>query len=152
MLINGRVWALVSPVDEAARQIDLVLRTMGAVASEFIQAGFDCTLETVLPDLAQLRTLLSALPGGDAQLVVLAPSIESCRARNDLREASERFDFDGYETLQRTMRSEFDGVGWWVDTTELTAVETADLILSEPSQGIVLEAKLDPARGSSPEK
>ena len=62
-------------------------------------------------------------------LVTLAPGAEVCRQRNAIREPIERFDFDGYDRLEGTMRQGFGDRGWWFDTSKLTPAETAERVV-----------------------
>ena len=40
MIVNGFVWALGEPADEAARQVELLHRNLCALANNFTDAGF----------------------------------------------------------------------------------------------------------------
>jgi hypothetical protein len=52
-----------------------------------------------------------------------------CRYRNTIRPPQERFYFDGYEALEADMKRELGDAGWWLDTSALTAEQTADLVI-----------------------
>ncbi|MBY8876185.1 phosphotransferase [Streptomyces sp. PLK6-54] len=131
LVVGGHVWALGEPADEAARQVDLCNRNLCALANNFSDAGFTPVIDTVVPDRRQLDFFLSLLPARQVLFVVLSPGIEACRYRNAHRDPRERFDFDGYEALDATMRREFGDAGWWFDTAALTPEQTADRIIRE---------------------
>lgn len=131
MIISGGVWALGEPADEAARQVDLCNRNVCSLARNFVAAGFTAVIDWVIPDRRQLdlyRELLDPLP---TSLVVLAPGSDACRARNRDRDLQQRWEFTGYEAMDASMRREFGDHGWWLDSSGLTAEETATMIINE---------------------
>jgi adenylate kinase family enzyme len=128
MIIAGAVWPLGQPADEAARQVELSYRNLAALTKNFTDAGFVTVIDCVIPDGEHLDRLLEQLFSDTSSLVVLAPSTETCKERDAGREANERFAFDGYDELDQSMRRDFGDRGWWLDTSELSADRTADLI------------------------
>ena len=83
------------------------------------------------PGAGGLDAFLHRLARRRVCFVVLAPGIEVCRYRNTIRDPRDRFDFDGYESLEADMKRELGDVGWWFDTAALTPEETADGIVEE---------------------
>ena len=65
------------------------------------------------------------------RLVVLEPGIDVCKARNAGRDLADQFEFDGYERLKAEMKREFGDIGWWLDTSEMTADQTAELLVAD---------------------
>ncbi|WP_427896437.1 AAA family ATPase [Kribbella sp. GL6] len=128
MIVNGFVWALGEPADEAERQVELLHRNLCALAKNFADAGFTPLIDATIPSRARLEFFRERL-GPRLLFVVLAPGIEVCRYRNTIRDPAERFDFDGYERLEADMRREFGDTGWWLDTAGQAADETADRIV-----------------------
>ena len=100
------------------------------MANNFVDFGFTVFLDTVLVDRAELDFFVALLSPRPVRLVVLAPGIDVCKDRNASRAPEARFDFDGYERLQVEMANEFSDVGWWLDTSEETPRETADVIVA----------------------
>lgn len=131
MIVNGFVWALGEPADEAARQVELLHRNLCALANNFTDAGFTTVIDAVIASRETLDFFLDLLAPRQALFVVLAPGIEICQYRNSIRNPRDRFDFDGYDGLDADMKREFGDVGWWFDTAALTPEETADLIVRE---------------------
>lgn len=131
LVVSGRVWALGEPADEAARQVKLCNRSLCMLANNFSDAGFTPVTDWVIPDREQLDFFVSLLPSRQVLIVVLSPGIEACQYRNTLRDPRERFDFDGYEYLDASMKRELGDAGWWFDTAALTTEETADGIFRE---------------------
>jgi predicted kinase len=134
MIVSGRVWALGEPADEAARQVALCNRNLCALAANFVDAGFTPVIDWVIPSREQLGLFTGLLAPRPVLFVVLAPGIEACRYRNTIRDPAERFDFDGYETLDADMKRELGDTGWWFDTSALTPAKTAEKIIREASR------------------
>jgi len=130
MIRSGSVGFMGRPTSEALRQDELCDRNVCALANNFIDFGFTVFLDMVLVDRADLDFFIALMSPRPVRLVVLAPGIDVCKARNAGRPSEQRFDFDGYERLQGDMVREFSDVGWWLDTSEQTARETADLIVA----------------------
>ena len=130
MIRSGFVGFIGAPATEALRQVELCNRNMCALANNFVDFGFTVFLDTVLVDRAELDFFVALMSPRPVRLVVLAPGIDVCKDRNASRAPEERFEFDGYERLQVEMANEFSDVGWWLDTSEQTARETADLIVA----------------------
>lgn len=133
MIVNGFVWALGEPADEAARQVELLHRNLCALASNFSDAGFTPAIDAIVPSREKLDFFLDRLTPRPVLFVVLAPGIDVCRYRNTIRDPRERFDFDGYEDLEADMKREFGDAGWWFDTAALTPEQTADDVVREAS-------------------
>lgn len=131
LIVNGFVWALGQPADEAARQVELLHRNLCAVANNFIDAGFTPLIDAMVPSREKLDFFLDLLSPREVLFIVLAPGIGTCRHRNTIRDPADRFDFDGYETLEADMKREFGTTGWWIDTSPLTPTQTATQILTE---------------------
>lgn len=131
MIVNGFVWALGEPADEAARQVELCHRNLCALANNFATAGFTPLIDAIIASRDALECFLGLLAPREVLFVVLTPGIEVCRYRNTIRDPRERFDFDGYEALEADMTREFGEVGWWFDTAALTPGQTADRIVEE---------------------
>jgi predicted kinase len=134
MIVSGFVWALGEPADEAARQVELLHRNLCALANNFSDAGFTPLIDAMVPSREKLDFFLDLLTTRRVLFVVLAPGIDACQYRNTIRDPRERFDFDGYETLDADMKREFGDVGWWFDTAALTPDQTADRIVREASR------------------
>jgi adenylylsulfate kinase-like enzyme len=131
MIVSGFVWALGEPADEAARQVDLLRSNLCALAANFADAGFTPVVDVMVPARKALDAFLDRLAPRRVCFVMLAPGIEVCRYRNTIRDPRERFDFDGYESLEADMKRELGDAGWWFDTAALTPEQTADRIVDE---------------------
>lgn len=137
MLVNGFVWALGEPADEAARQVDVCDRNLCSLATNVAEAGFQPIIDTVIDTRERVDLFVERLAPLSPTFIVLAPTIDTCRTRNARRDPRERFDFDGYEDLQARLRTELGphdgmalgGKAHWVDSTDLTAEQTADRVV-----------------------
>ncbi|MBQ3358472.1 MAG: AAA family ATPase [Microbacterium sp.] len=128
MIRTGRVWALGSPRAEAERQVHLMLRNVAALVNNMTATGFTTVVDVVLESREELAALTDTL-ACTWDLVVLSPSAEVCRERNATRDVGERWNFDGYDALESAMRESFTDHGHWIDTSDLSAEESAAGIL-----------------------
>src|SRR3954469_23601517 len=96
MIRSGWVGFMGEPTNEALRQDELCDRNMCALANNFVDFGFTVFLDGVLVDRAELDFFVALMSPRPVRLVILAPGIEVCKARNAGRAPEERFDFDGY--------------------------------------------------------
>lgn len=131
MVRSGRVGFLGEPVGEALRQDELCMRNMCSLASNFVDYGFTVLMDTVVADRPELDLLVALMAPRPVRLLTLAPGIEVCKHRNAHRDPEDRFEFDGYERLEADMRRDLAGVGWELDTSAMTAEETARLVVAE---------------------
>lgn len=129
LVASGYVWPLGEPAEEAEHQVHLCNQNLTMLATNFADQQFTPVIDWIVPDRDQLNFYRQALHPRPFLLVVLAPSQEVCHARNALRVPEEQFSFDGYDKLLTSMRDGFGDLGWWLDSSELTAQSTASLIV-----------------------
>ena len=131
MIGNGFVWFMGKPTEEALRHDELCNRNMCSLANNFFDFGFTVLIDTVLADRSELDFFIALLSPRPLRLLVLDPGIEVCKTRNAARAPQEQFEFDGYERLEADMRREFGDIGWWFNTSDLTADETAMQLVAQ---------------------
>jgi adenylate kinase len=131
MIRSGFVWFMGQPTEEALRQDELSNRNMCSLANNFIDFEFTVLMDTVLVDRSELDFFIALMSPRPVRLVVLDPGIDMCKARNAGRDPEAQFDFDGYERLDADMKREFGDIGWWLDTSDITADQTADKLVAE---------------------
>lgn len=131
MIRSGFVWFMGEPAKEALRHDELCNRNMCALANNFIDFGFTVLMDTVLADRSELDFFIALVSPRPVRLLVLDPGIEVCKTRNAGRARQDQFEFDGYERLQADMKREFGDIGWWLDTSALTADETAEKLVAQ---------------------
>lgn len=131
MIRSGFVWFMGTPTDEALRQDELCNRNLCALANNFSDFGFTVLMDTVLADRSELDFFIALMSPRPVRLLVLDPGIDVCKARNARRDPEEQFEFDDYERLHADMKREFGNVGWWLDTSAMTADQTAELVVAD---------------------
>ncbi len=131
MMVSGRVEVRPNAGEEALRQ--LTLRYAGAlsVAEVFLNGGFDVVVEDVIVGPI-LRDFLSLVPVPELHLVFLDPDTAAIERRERERGlmvyGPGRWSVGG---LQALLREETDRIGLWLDTTNQSAAETVESILSD---------------------
>lgn len=137
LVVSGRVWALGTPRSEARRQQLLTNRNMCMLANNFAAEDITAVLDYGLFSRELLDLTLIQLTPRPVMVVMLAPGLKVCQDRNAARDDDERLDFD-YSPLEAELDREVGGVGWWFDTSALTAEETAARIIREaPHRAVV---------------
>ncbi len=131
MIRSGFVWFMGQPSKEALRHDELCNRNMCSLANNFVDFGFTVLMDTVLADRSELDFFIALMSPRPVRLVVLDPGIEVCKDRNAGRAPEAQFEFDGYERLETDMKREFGDLGWWLDTSAMTADQTAERLLAE---------------------
>jgi predicted kinase len=138
MILSGRVPFMGEPYEEMVRQEELCNRNLCALACNFVDFGFTVLMDQLVIDAAGLDILVGLMAPRPVLLVTLAPSVEVCQHRNATRDPDESWEFDGYHELEADMRRGVGEVGWWFDTSTLTADETAEQLVSEAADRAVL--------------
>jgi chloramphenicol 3-O-phosphotransferase len=142
MMVNG--WA--SPLDadgnwnpgpEAKSQLRLRMINACSVADNFAAAGFTPVIDAVVETREELDFIAGRLVTRPLMLVVLSPPLEVAQHRNATRDPETRVGYDFSHTA-RNMRRELGELGWWLDSGEQTAEETADLIVAEAEKRALL--------------
>jgi hypothetical protein len=130
--VTGWVHPGDEPAAEARRLLDLRYRLSALAAGEYARAGFTAVVQDNIygPDVA---TWLREVTEGPRHLVVLRPSLQAVRARDEARLAATGklayrpggFTVEGLDReLARTPR-----IGLWLDTSAQTAEQTVAEIL-----------------------
>jgi chloramphenicol 3-O-phosphotransferase len=129
LLVSGRVYMGIQPGEEADRQLDLRDRNIAALADNFDAYGFLPIVDDVFVYRLRLRRLLSYMTARPVFLVQLAPTPEVARQRDAKR--PEKTVFHLWSHLDGVLRAEMAGLGLWVDSSRLTAEQTAEAVLRE---------------------
>jgi len=137
LVVSGRVWALGEPADEAARQAGLCKDNLCALATNLMAARFTPIIDWVVPDRASLDVFRREL-GDRLRLVVLDPGADTCVRRNATRPAHEQFFFNGHAELRAVMHDGFGELGWWLDTSDRSAEDTAERVLAEAHERAIV--------------
>jgi hypothetical protein len=126
-IVSGRVWPLEEPADEAQRQFRLRAELAGRLARGYVDAGFVPVIDDIVHDRDRLAIYEEAV--GELALVVLVPRFEVVYGRPEYAGYDEPPEW--WVRLDGDLREGLDGVGLWVDTSEMTPEETADAVAAE---------------------
>jgi adenylylsulfate kinase-like enzyme len=127
-----------NPGEEAKQQLRLRMANACSVADNFAAAGFTPVIDLVVETREELAFLAGRILARPLLLVVLAPPLDIARHRNATRDPQTRVDYD-FAPTARNMRREIGDLGWWLDSGELTAEETADRIVAEAEKRAAVE-------------
>jgi AAA domain len=136
MVISGR--ADMRPDAGEAELGQLLLRYQGAlaVAAVYLAAGFDAIVEDVIIG-PMLPRFLELVPVPEIHLVFLDPGAKAVADRDRGRSKTGYGGPWNIGTLRDVLRTETERLGLWLDSTELSAEQTADRILGDLSASLV---------------
>ncbi|HJN93827.1 MAG TPA: AAA family ATPase [Dehalococcoidia bacterium] len=136
MIVSGGVWPDREMNDEQRSQLALRGRNICLLADSFAQDGFSVIVDDVVigARLAEFRAQIRHRPLG---FVLLTPRPDVLRERNAGRES--RDVVEAWQHLDAVMRTETPPVGLWIDSSEQSAVETAEQILEQAEHSALLE-------------
>ena len=99
-----------------------------ATAEAYAAAGFDTVLQDVIigPELAEV---VARITTPRRYLVVLAPSVASLEQREQDRAKTGYTSFSPAD-LDHVLRQETPRIGYWLDSSDLSADQTVDAILA----------------------
>ena len=140
MIVRGREELLPDSADdsEAARQLRLRYRIAAQAADAYFDAGFNVVLQDVIvgPMLAEAVSLIRNRP---LYVVVLAPSREAVADREAAR-PKKGYGLWTIDELDRRLREETPKIGMWLDSSALTAEESAEWIWQKAWHEAVVDA------------
>jgi hypothetical protein len=136
MVVTGR--ADMRPDAGEAELRQLLLRYQGAlaVAAVYLDAEFDVVVEDVIIG-PMLSKFLELVPVPEVHLVFLDPSAKAVANRDRGRSKTAYGDHWDVGELRNVLREETARLGLWLDSTELSAEQTADRILGDLSASLV---------------
>jgi predicted kinase len=122
-----------TPSAESAQQADLAAANAGALARNYLAAGYVCVLEGALATRREIRACQHALTPYPLHLIVLAPPPEVSERRDAQRTGKHVAGFFRY--LRPLLDSELAGTGLWLDTSQQTPLDTVLTILAHGAAG-----------------
>jgi predicted kinase len=136
MVVTGR--ADMRPDAGEAELAQLLLRYQGAlaVASVYLNAGFDVVVEDVIIGPV-LRDFLALVPVPEVHLVFLDPCATTVAERDRGRSKTGYGSHWTVGVLRDVLRLETDRLGLWLDSTGLSAEQTVDAILADLGASLV---------------
>jgi len=148
MVVSGRADMTADPTPEALRQLDLRYRLAGQTADAYHRAGFSVVLQDVIigRPLADLVDRLAATP---LYVVTLTPSAEAIARREAGRaKVAYRAEAASIDALAKAVDDEQPPIGMRLDSSYLTAEETADAIMRvAPAEALVRPRVSGPPAG-----
>jgi adenylylsulfate kinase-like enzyme len=136
--VSGLVAPGQDPHSEMMRQLELRWRNCAALADNFAQDGFTAVVEHAASSRHWIDLFLRHLTTRSVSLIVLAPRLEVTLARDAQR--AEKQVASHFTYMDAELRRELTGLGWWLDSSELTPDETVDEVFRTGIAAGVLEA------------
>jgi predicted kinase len=130
MIVRGRAEPSPRMSSDAAAQLTLRYELAAQAAVRYADAGFTVVYQDVIvgPALRQVATLLSSRP---LAVVVLTPDADTLREREEGRAKAGYGGAWTVAALDDLLRYQTPRIGLWLDTTTMTAQETADAVLRQ---------------------
>lgn len=128
-IVSGRHEMSSTPTPEALEQLRLRYRLAVTSAETYVEAGYTTVLQDTIigPMLGDVVAMVGLRP---LAVVVLAPDPEEVQRREHGRAKTGYTSFTPHQ-LDRILRTETPGIGYWLDTTELTVAQTVENISRE---------------------
>jgi predicted kinase len=128
MIVSGQAAMTATLSEEAERQLWLRYRLAAATAKIYLQAGFTVIYQDIIigPVLTKVVAMYAHHP---LSVIVLCPRVEVVAAREAARAKTGYSDEAAIHTFDRVLRDETPRTGYWLDSSDLTIVETVDNIL-----------------------
>lgn len=139
LIVTGGLWLRdrrfpdKEPEDEAWRQLRLRSKHVAMLADSFLENGFWPVIDDVVVGL-RLLEVLEDIKSRPLYFVLLLPRLDVVEQRDLMRE---KHVFDIWGHLDEVARNETPKQGLWLDSSELTAEETVDEILSRTDEALV---------------
>ena len=129
MITSGREEMAEIPSEEAFRQLRLRYNIATAAAKQYYHSGFTVVLQDNYLG-GELNYIVSQLVGYPLHVVVLNPSVEAVKQREATRGKKGYVGFT-VEGLHDAFLRETPRIGFWIDSSELTAEQTVDQIMDK---------------------
>ena len=122
-----------TPTAESAQQAELAAANGGAMARNYLAAGYVCVLEGALAMRREILACQHALAPYPLHLIVLAPPPGVSEQRDAQRSGKHVAGFFGH--LGPLLDRELAGTGRWLDTSQQTPLDTVRVILEHGTEG-----------------
>lgn len=132
MIVTGREEMSQWPSKEALHQLDMRYDITAKVAKEYHNNGFSVVVQDnfIGEKLLYFIQLLKRYP---IYVIVLNPDIKSIKEREQKRDKKGYVGFT-VESLHKTFIEETPRIGLWIDTTNMSAEETVNEILTRADE------------------
>lgn len=118
---------------ETATQAELAAANAGAMARNYLAAGYVCVLEGALARRGEIRACQHALAPYPLHLIVLAPPPGVSEQRDAQRSGKHVAGY--FRHLGPLLDRELAGTGRWLDTSQQTPLDTVRMILAHGADG-----------------
>jgi predicted kinase len=133
-IVSGLVPPEGDPRDEAERQLLLRRNNIILLANSFASEGFAPVIDDVVVSPSVLAQYLELLEPRPLVMVQLTPDVDVVGSRDAERD---KHVFEIWSHLDAELRSTMRGVGLWIDSGDMTALETVDAILARAAEGVI---------------
>jgi predicted kinase len=113
---------------EAERQEHLAVVNAAGLARNYVAAGYVCVLEGAVARRSQILACQQAVAPHPLHLIVLAPPAEVSEQRDAQRSGKHVTEF--FRHLRPMIDSELAGLGFWIDNSQQTPLETVKTVLA----------------------
>jgi hypothetical protein len=113
---------------EVRRQVELRYRNLASLANNFAEAGFLTIIDDVFSERSRYERFVASLRVRPVYLAILAPKPSVAELRD--RHRPEKTVYPTWAHLDAAVRSEFRGLGYWVDSSAQSPEETAEDLLA----------------------
>ena len=117
-----------APTEDAARQAELAAANAGALARNYVAAGYVCVLEGAVATRREVQACQDALAPYLLRLVVLAPPAEISDQRDAQRSGKQVARY--FRHVAPLLATELGGTGQWIDNSQQSPLDTVRVILS----------------------
>jgi hypothetical protein len=104
------------------------------LADSFFQAGFVPVIDDVIVSGDVLAFYQAQIRNSPLVFVMLLPRMEIVEARDAGRE---KHFFEVWKHVDRQARNVMPRVGLWIDSSDLSAVQTVDQIMARVAEGVL---------------
>lgn len=126
--VSGLVPPGGSPQEEADRQLRLRWTNCALLARTFWSYGFTAVVEHAASRREWVDRFVAETSPAPLSLVVLVPPLEVALQRD--RDRGTKQVAEQFRHMDRELRRELAGVGWWLDTAGQDVAATVDAVLS----------------------
>jgi hypothetical protein len=138
MVVSGRRYPSEGEAypEEVELQMQLRDRNIVALTNNFTHQGFLTVIDDCIVGLPRWKRLLAGIRARPVYLAMLAPDVGTVEQRDRDRD---KHVFHLWSHLDAIMRRDMSGIGYWIDTTAMTAEATADAVLAR----VWVEGRID---------
>jgi predicted kinase len=137
MVVSGREEMTADATDDAWRQLRLRYALGAATADRYFDAGFSVVVQDIVLGPA-LSTYVEAVASRPLYVVVLCPRVDVVEAREAARaKRGYRPGMNSVQALDHALRTETPRIGLWLDSSDLTPVETVAAVFARATEARV---------------